>query len=94
MVDRSTVPVFKFWGGLGASLKEEPRSRPEPMTLIGEQSIVSCSMRTFSRFEIRKFERCLGFKTMVVRSYTTNLWLLKSAFMKSRTFTVVESTQL
>ena len=65
----ATVPVFVLCGGLGTRLREETEYRPKPMVEIGDQPILWHIMKIYSRFGIRRFILCLGYKGWEIKQY-------------------------
>src|SRR5579863_10000115 len=73
----STVPladldVVILCGGLGTRLREETEVKPKPMVEIGGRPIIWHIMKIYSRFGLRNFILCLGYKGEILRDYFLN----------------------
>jgi glucose-1-phosphate cytidylyltransferase len=63
------LPVVILCGGQGTRLREETEYRPKPMVEIGDQPILWHIMKIYSRFGIRRFILCLGYKGWEIKQY-------------------------
>jgi len=66
------LDVIILCGGLGTRLREETEVKPKPMVEIGGRPILWHIMQIYSRFGIRNFILCLGYKGEVIRDYFLN----------------------
>ena len=51
-------------GGLGSRLSEETEIRPKPLVEIGDRPILWHIMAIYSKFGLRDFVVCLGYKRL------------------------------
>lgn len=65
-------------GGFGTRISEESSLRPKPMIEIGGRPILWHIMKIYSRYGIRDFIVCLGFKGYVIKEYFANFVLHNS----------------
>lgn len=56
-------------GGQGTRLREETEFKPKPMVEIGGRPILWHIMKRYSRFGVRRFILCLGYKGDIIRDY-------------------------
>ena len=75
--DRSKVAlaaldVVILCGGQGTRLREQTAVKPKPMVEIGGRPIIWHIMKMYSRFGLRNFILCLGYKGEVLRDYFLN----------------------
>jgi glucose-1-phosphate cytidylyltransferase len=66
------LDVVILCGGQGTRLREETQVKPKPMVEIGGRPILWHIMRIYSRFGIRSFILCLGYKGEIIRDYFLN----------------------
>jgi glucose-1-phosphate cytidylyltransferase len=66
------LDVVILCGGLGTRLREETEVKPKPMVEIGGRPILWHIMKIYSRFGLRNFILCLGYKGEVIRDYFLN----------------------
>ena len=66
------LDVVILCGGLGTRLREETEVKPKPMVEIGGRPIIWHIMKIYSRFGLRNFILCLGYKGDVIRDYFLN----------------------
>lgn len=66
------LDVVILCGGLGTRLREETEVKPKPMVEIGGRPILWHIMKIYSRFGLRNFILCLGYKGDVIRDYFLN----------------------
>lgn len=66
------MEVMILAGGLGTRLREETDIRPKPMVEINGRPILWHIMKLYSRFGIKNFVVCLGYKGDVIRDYFLN----------------------
>ncbi len=59
-------------GGVGSRLAEETEVRPKPLVEIGGRPILWHIMRIYSKFGLRDFVICLGYKGYVIKEYFAN----------------------
>jgi glucose-1-phosphate cytidylyltransferase len=59
-------------GGLGTRLREETEYRPKPMVQIGNKPILWHIMKTYSRYGVKDFVICLGYKGNMIKDYFYN----------------------
>ncbi len=59
-------------GGVGSRLAEETEVRPKPLVEIGSRPILWHIMRIYSKFGLRDFVICLGYKGYVIKEYFAN----------------------
>src|ERR1700728_1909930 len=64
--------VVILCGGLGTRLREETEVKPKPMVEIGGRPILWHIMKIYSRFGLRNFILCLGYKGDIIRDYFLN----------------------
>jgi glucose-1-phosphate cytidylyltransferase len=75
--DKSSVAladldVVILCGGQGTRLREQTEVKPKPMIEIGGRPIIWHIMKIYSRFGVRNFILCLGYKGEVLRDYFLN----------------------
>ena len=58
--------------GKGTRLREQTEVKPKPMIEIGGRPIIWHIMKIYSRFGLRNFILCLGYKGEVLRDYFLN----------------------
>src|SRR5580692_11705437 len=66
------LDVVILCGGLGTRLREETEVKPKPMVEVGGRPIIWHIMKIYSRFGLRNFILCLGYKGDVIRDYFLN----------------------
>jgi glucose-1-phosphate cytidylyltransferase len=66
------LDVVILCGGLGTRLREETEVKPKPMVEIGGRPIIWHIMKIYSRFGVRNFILCLGYKGEILRDYFLN----------------------
>jgi glucose-1-phosphate cytidylyltransferase len=66
------LDVVILCGGQGTRLREQTEIKPKPMVEIGGRPIIWHIMKIFSRFGLRSFILCLGYKGEVLRDYFLN----------------------
>jgi glucose-1-phosphate cytidylyltransferase len=66
------LDVVILCGGLGTRLREETEVKPKPMVEIGGRPIIWHIMKIYSRFGLRNFILCLGYKGEILRDYFLN----------------------
>lgn len=66
------LDVVILCGGLGTRLREETEVKPKPMVEIGGRPILWHIMKIYSRFGLRNFILCLGYKGEILRDYFLN----------------------
>jgi glucose-1-phosphate cytidylyltransferase len=59
-------------GGLGSRLAEETEVRPKPLVDIGGRPILWHIMNIYSKFGLRDFVICLGYKGYMIKEYFAN----------------------
>ncbi len=64
--------VLILAGGVGSRLAEETEVRPKPLVEIGGRPILWHIMRIYSKFGLRDFVICLGYKGYVIKEYFAN----------------------
>lgn len=74
------MKVVILCGGLGTRLREETEFRPKPMVEIGNKPILWHIMKIYSRYGIREFVLCLGYKGEIIKDYFLNYELLNNDF--------------
>ena len=62
-------------GGLGTRICEETHLRPKPMIEIGGKPILWHILKIFSRFGVKDFIICCGYKGYVIKEYFANYFL-------------------
>ncbi len=65
-------------GGLGTRISEESHLKPKPMLEIGGKPILWHIMKEYSRYGIREFIICAGYKQHVIKEYFANYYLHNS----------------
>ena len=65
-------------GGLGTRLSEETEKKPKPMVNIGEKPIIWHILKIYSKYGIRDFIICCGYKGYVLKEYFHNYALHNS----------------
>ena len=71
-VSLADLDVVILCGGLGTRLREETEVKPKPMVEIGGRPIIWHIMKIYSRFGLRNFILCLGYKGEILRDYFLN----------------------
>ena len=66
------LDVVILCGGQGTRLREQTEIKPKPMVEIGGRPIIWHIMKIYSRFGLRNFILCLGYKGEVLRDYFLN----------------------
>ena len=74
------LDVVILCGGLGTRLREETEIKPKPMVEIGGRPIIWHIMKIYSRFGLRNFILCLGYKGEILRDYFLNYRYNRSDF--------------
>lgn len=59
-------------GGYGSRLAEETEVRPKPLVEIGGRPILWHIMKIYSKFGLRDFVICLGYKGYMIKEYFAN----------------------
>jgi glucose-1-phosphate cytidylyltransferase len=59
-------------GGFGSRLAEETEVRPKPLVEIGGRPILWHIMQIYSKFGLRDFVICLGYKGYMIKEYFAN----------------------
>src|ERR1700683_4151752 len=59
-------------GGFGSRLAEETEVRPKPLVEIGGRPILWHIMKIYSKFGLRDFVICLGYKGYLIKEYFAN----------------------
>jgi glucose-1-phosphate cytidylyltransferase len=72
------MKVVLLAGGLGSRLSEETHVRPKPMVEIGGHPILWHIMMMYSRYGLRDFIVCLGYKGYFIKEYFANFILHRS----------------
>lgn len=72
------MKVVLLAGGLGSRLSEETHLRPKPMVEIGGQPILWHIMMLYSRYGLKDFIICLGYKGYYIKEYFANFILHRS----------------
>lgn len=72
------MKVVLLAGGLGSRLSEETHLRPKPMVEIGGQPILWHIMMLYSRYGLKDFIVCLGYKGYYIKEYFANFILHRS----------------
>ena len=62
-------------GGLGSRLSEETVNKPKPLVEIGGRPILWHIIQHYSRYGIREFIICLGYKGHLIKEYFFNYHL-------------------
>lgn len=62
-------------GGYGTRISEESQYKPKPMLEIGEQPILWHIMKGYSRFGIKDFIICAGYKQHVIKEWFADYFL-------------------
>jgi glucose-1-phosphate cytidylyltransferase len=68
----AALDVVILCGGQGTRLREQTDIKPKPMIEIGGRPIIWHIMKIYSRFGLRNFILCLGYKGEVLRDYFLN----------------------
>ena len=63
-----------FAGGLGTRIAEESTSKPKPMIQIGDRPLLWHIMKIYSRYGIKDFVVCLGYKGYLIKEYFFNYY--------------------
>ncbi len=66
------LPVVILCGGQGTRLREETEYRPKPMVEVGPYPILWHIMKIYSRYGLRRFVLCLGYKSWEIKRYFLN----------------------
>lgn len=59
-------------GGFGSRVAEEAEVRPKPLIEIGGRPIPWYIMKIYSKFGLRDFVICLGYKGYMIKEYFAN----------------------
>jgi len=62
-------------GGLGTRLSEETHLKPKPMVEIGGKPILWHIMKLYSRYGVKEFIICCGYKGYIIKEYFANYFL-------------------
>jgi glucose-1-phosphate cytidylyltransferase len=65
-------------GGLGTRIMEETAARPKPMVEIGGRPILWHIMHSFSKYGVREFVICLGYRGYMIKEYFANYFIHNS----------------
>jgi glucose-1-phosphate cytidylyltransferase len=65
-------------GGLGTRLREETEFKPKSMVSIGNRPIIWHIMKIYSRFGVKDFILCLGYKGEMIKDYFNHYELLNN----------------
>jgi glucose-1-phosphate cytidylyltransferase len=77
-------------GGFGSRLAEETEVRPKPLVEIGGRPILWHIMKIYSKFGLRDFVICLGYKGYMIKEYFANYDL----HMSDVTFDLANNTTI
>lgn len=66
------MKVVILCGGQGTRLREETEVRPKPMVEIGGRPMLWHIMKIYSRFGLKDFVLCLGYKGHLIKDYFVN----------------------
>ncbi len=66
------MKVVILCGGKGTRLREETEVRPKPMVEIGTRPMLWHIMNIYSRFGLKDFVLCLGYKGHIIKDYFIN----------------------
>jgi len=72
------MKVVILAGGLGTRISEESQLRPKPMIEIGGRPILWHVMKIYSRYGLRDFVICLGYRGYMIKEYFANYVLHSS----------------
>ena len=68
-------------GGRGTRISEETSVKPKPLIEIGGMPIIWHIMKIYSKFGIKDFVVCCGYKGYLIKEYFGNLLSLDSKIL-------------